>query len=137
MPYSWVEVEPTPISEADRSWFEYNLVKNVGRSKSFHSCQIPETLSEMLFKATCKKGDTVLVLFGGAGSELVVCQRLGLDWVSAELVPQYQQLIEERLKHGGEVPTESRMLTAIRARQITNQGQTKLWDASVSKRGEI
>ncbi|MDG6970050.1 MAG: site-specific DNA-methyltransferase [Nitrososphaerota archaeon] len=126
MPYSWIEAEPTPPSDTDRSWFEFNLVKNVGRSKSFHSCQIPEALSELLFKATCKKGDTVLVLFGGAGSELVVCQRLKLNWVSAELVPQYQQLIAERLKHGGDVPTESRMLTAIKARQSNLRGQTKL-----------
>lgn len=112
------------------SWFEINLVKNVGRAKSFHSCQIPEALSTMLFKATCKKGDTVLVLYGGAGSELVVAQRLGLNWVSAELVPEYQDLIEERLRRGGEVPETSRMLTAIRARQRQKQGQTDLWTAS-------
>ena len=126
MPYSWLETEPTPVSEVDRSWFEYNLVKNVGKNKSFHSCQIPEALSEMLFKATCKKGDTVLTLFGGAGSELVVCQRLGLNWVSAELIPRYQKLIEERLKHGGELPTESRMLTMIKIRQRLDSHQLKL-----------
>src|SRR5208283_3373894 len=95
----------------------FNLVKNVSRNKSFHSCQIPEALSEMLFKVSTKKGDTVLVLFGGAGSELVVCQRLGLNWLSAELVPEYCDLIEARLERGGEVPESQRMLTAIRIRQ--------------------
>ncbi|HEV2139169.1 MAG TPA: site-specific DNA-methyltransferase [Nitrososphaerales archaeon] len=99
------------------SWFELNLVKNVGTTKTFHSCQIPESLSEMLFKATARKGDTALVLFGGSGSELVVCQRLGLNFVSAEIEPKYVNIIEERLKRKGEVPSKYRMLTMIRARQ--------------------
>ena len=99
------------------SWFEFNLVKNVGTTKTFHSCQIPESLSEMLFKATMKKGDTALVLFAGSGSELVVCQRLGLNFVSAEIEPDYVKIIEERLKHKGEVPKKYRMLTMIKARQ--------------------
>lgn len=99
------------------SWYYHDLVKNVSRSKSFHSCQIPEELSEMLFRATTKRGDKVLVLYGGAGSELVVCQRLGLKWLSAEIVPEYSDLIEQRLSLGGRVPDEQRMLTAIRARQ--------------------
>jgi site-specific DNA-methyltransferase (adenine-specific) len=100
------------------SWFEFNLVKNVSRDKSFHSCQIPEALTEMLFKATTREGDTVLVLFGGAGSELVVAQRLGLSWVSAEILPAYCDLIERRLKEGGRVPEDARGLTAIRLRQL-------------------
>ena len=114
MPYSWLDQQPQ-----DGSWFEFNLVKNVSRSKSFHSCQIPEALTTTLFRATTKPGDTVLVLFGGAGSELVVCQRLSLNWVSAELVPEYCDLIEARLKRGGEIPESQRMLTSIRARQHT------------------
>jgi len=114
MPYSWLDEQPQ-----GNSWFEFNLVKNVSRSKSFHSCQIPEALTTTLFRATTKPGDTVLVLFGGAGSELVVCQRLGLNWVSAELVPEYCDLIEARLKRGGEIPEAQRMMTSIRARQRT------------------
>jgi site-specific DNA-methyltransferase (adenine-specific) len=105
------------------SWFEFNLVKNVGVSKTFHSCQIPEQLSEMLFKATTKKGDTALVLFGGSGSELVICQKLGLNFVSAEIEPEYVKMIEERLKHHGEVPSKYRMLTKIKARQVLRENQ--------------
>lgn len=99
------------------SWFEFNLVKNVGFTKTFHSCQIPESLSEMLLKATTKKGDTALILFGGSGSELVVCQKLGLNFVSAEIEPAYVKIIEERLKRNGEVPQDYRMLTLMKARK--------------------
>jgi len=99
------------------SWFEFNLVKNVGLTKTFHSCQIPEALSEMLFKATTRRGDIVLVLFGGSGSELVVCKRLGLNFISAEIEPAYVRIIEERLRLGGEVPSKYRMLTQIQAKR--------------------
>lgn len=111
------------------SWYYHDLVKNVSRSKSFHSCQIPEDLSEMLFRATTRRGDTVLVLFGGAGSELVVCQRLGLNWISAEIVEEYRSLIAQRLARGGELPPGQRMLTTIRARQRARAGQKTLNDS--------
>lgn len=121
VPYSWLEgYEPE-----EGPWFEVNLVKNVSRSKSFHSCQIPEKLSEMLFRATTKPRDTLLVLFGGAGSELVVAQRLGLNWVSAEVVPEYQKLIEDRLAMSGEVPENKRMITQIRSRQTARKATVR------------
>lgn len=117
-PYSWLEnYEPS-----EGPWVEINLVKNVSRAKSFHSCQIPETLTEMLFRATTRPGDTVLVLFGGAGSELVVAERLGLNWLTAEIVADYRRLIDARLKNAGRVPEESRMLTSIRRRQQQARG---------------
>ena len=99
------------------SWFEFNLVKNVGFTKTFHACQIPEPLTEMLLKATTRKGDVALVLFGGSGSELAVCQRLGLHFISAETEPAYVKIIEERLKRKGEVPSEFRMMTMMKARK--------------------
>ncbi|MCW6167454.1 MAG: site-specific DNA-methyltransferase [Thermoplasmatales archaeon] len=112
MPYSWLASNPPEFTAttAGLSWIKgIELEKNVNRSKSFHSCQIPERLSRLLFRATTKPGDTVLVLFGGAGSELVVCEQLKLNWISAELVDAYCALIEERLKNGGIVPKKYRM----------------------------
>jgi site-specific DNA-methyltransferase (adenine-specific) len=114
MPYSWVDYQP---EEEYLSWFEKNLVKNVSRSKSFHSCQIPQSLSRLLIKASTRPGDTVLVLFGGAGSELVVCQEESRNWVSAELVSEYCDLIEERLKLGGKVPESKRMLHLMHSKR--------------------
>lgn len=122
VPYSWL----SGYDPDEGPWFEFNLVKNVSRSKSFHSCQIPEPLSEMLFKATTQAGDVVLVLFGGAGSELVVAERLGLNWVCAEVVPEYQKLIRDRLAHSGTVPEADRMITQIRARQRASRRQISL-----------
>ena len=82
------------------SWFEFNLVKNVSREKTYHACQIPQKLTELLIKASTKPGDIVFPLFGGSGSEVEVAKRLGRQFLSAELDRKYYDLIQDRLKKG-------------------------------------
>ncbi len=82
------------------SWFEFNLVKNVSKEKTYHACQIPQQLTQMLIKASTKSGNTVLVLFGGSGSELEVCKNLGRNYISAEIDKKYHNLIVDRLENG-------------------------------------
>jgi len=81
-------------------WFYFDLVKNVSREKTFHACQIPQELAEMLIKASTMPGDVVLVYFGGSGSELDVCKRLGRNFISAEIDEKYYQMIIDRLDSG-------------------------------------
>jgi len=81
-------------------WFYFDLVKNVSREKTFHACQIPQELAEMLIKASTMPGDVVLVHFGGSGSELDVCKRLGRNFISAEIDEKYYQMIIDRLDSG-------------------------------------
>ena len=92
------------------SWLYFDLVKNVSRSKTFHSCQIPESLSSTLIKSCTKKGDAVLILFGGSGSEIVVCKELGRRYISAEIDKKYYNLIQKRLEAGGGVPQKYRLI---------------------------
>ncbi len=82
------------------SWFYFDLVKNVSREKTFHSCQIPQKLSEMLILSCTQPGDVVLVHFGGSGAELEVCRRLGRRFLTAEIDPTYHAMILERLRTG-------------------------------------
>jgi site-specific DNA-methyltransferase (adenine-specific) len=91
------------------SWMYFDLVKNTSRAKTFHSCQIPESLTEMLLKATTRKSDVVLVLFGGSGSEIAVCVRLGRVFISAEMNADYVRLIRSRLANGGRIPDRYRL----------------------------
>jgi DNA modification methylase len=78
-------------------WFYFDLVKNVSREKTFHPCQIPIGLSSMLIKSCTQESDTVLVLFGGSGSEIQVCQTLKRNFISAETNQDYYKLIQRRL----------------------------------------
>lgn len=82
------------------SWFEFNLVKNVSKEKTYHACQIPQKLTEMLIKSCTMPNDVVLILFGGSGSELEVCKSLKRQYISADIDPKYHELILSRLKNG-------------------------------------
>ena len=92
MPYSWIN-EP--------------LVKNVSNEKTIHPCQIPQTVSRKMILSCTQPGDTVLVLFGGSGSELEVCKENNRKYISAELHKTYYDLIKKRLKIG-KIPDEYR-----------------------------
>jgi len=81
-------------------WFYFDLVKNVSKEKTYHACQIPQKLTEMLIKSCTMPNDIVLILFGGSGAELEVCKLLKRKYISAEIDPKYHELILSRLQNG-------------------------------------
>lgn len=87
------------------SWFYNDLVKNVSREKTIHAAQIPKAISRKLINSCTMPGDTVLVLFGGSGSECEVCKEGNRNYISAELNEEYYDLIIKRLDTG-EIPKE-------------------------------
>jgi len=90
------------------SWFYFDLVKNVSKEKTFHPCQIPIKLVEMLIKSSTQEGDDVFILFGGSGNELFVCKELKRNYTSCELHPDYYKMIIDRLKNNGNIRDEFR-----------------------------
>lgn len=106
------------------SWLNYNLVKNVSKEKTFHACQIPQQLSSLLIRSCTKEGDTVMILFGGSGAELEVCQKLKRYFITAEMHPKYYQLIQERLQKGA-IP--SRFKLNKQAEELTPSRQAVLF----------
>lgn len=91
------------------SWFYFDLVKNVSKDKTFHSCQIPLPLVETLIKSCTKKGDDVFILFGGSGSEIILCKDLKRNYLSCEIHPDYYKMILDRIKHGGKISDQYRL----------------------------
>jgi len=81
-------------------WFYFDLVKNVSREKTFHACQIPQKLSELLIKSCTIPGDIVLILFGGSGSEIETCKVLNRQYISTEIDEKYYRMILDRLSKG-------------------------------------
>jgi DNA modification methylase len=81
-------------------WFYFDLVKNVSKEKTFHACQIPQKLSEMLIESCTKPNDSVLILFGGSGSEIEICKILKRQYISAEIDEKYHKLILDRISTG-------------------------------------
>lgn len=81
-------------------WFYFDLVKNVSMEKTYHACQIPQRLSEMLIKSCTMPKDIVLILFGGSGSEIEISKVLNRQYISAEIDEKYHKLIIARLNDG-------------------------------------
>lgn len=92
------------------SWFYFDLVKNVSKEKTFHACQLPKGLVEMLIKASTSEADIVQILFGGSGGEIVLCKELGRNFISSEIHKPYYDLIVDRLNNGGDIKAEFRRL---------------------------
>jgi len=91
------------------SWFYFDLVKNVSKDKTFHSCQIPLLLVEMLIKSCTNENDDCFILFGGSGSELVLCRNLNRNFISCEIHPDYYKMILDRINRNGKIKDEYRL----------------------------
>jgi len=91
------------------SWFYFDLVKNVSKDKTFHSCQIPLPLVEMLIRSCTQDNDDVFILFGGSGSEIVLCKNLKRNFISCEIHSDYYQMILDRLENSGKIREEYRL----------------------------
>ncbi|GIW22382.1 MAG: site-specific DNA-methyltransferase [Candidatus Sericytochromatia bacterium] len=97
------------IGRMPYSWFYFDLVKNVSKDKTFHSCQIPLGLVEMLIKSCTQENDDVFILFGGSGSEIILCKELKRNFISCELHSKYYEMIQERLSKNGKISDKYRL----------------------------
>lgn len=102
------------------SWFYFDLVKNVSKDKTFHACQIPLNLVEMLIKSCTKENDDVFILFGGSGSELLLCQQLKRNFISCEIHPEYYSMILDRLNNNGHIKDEFKLAFVQERKQQAN-----------------
>lgn len=100
------------------SWLYYDLVKNVSKDKTFHSCQIPLDLVELLIKSSTKENDDCFILFGGSGSELVLCKKLKRNFISCEIHNKYYNMILDRLNNNGVIRREFKI--SFRKKQKIN-----------------
>jgi DNA modification methylase len=107
-------------------WLYFDLVKNVSCEKTFHACQIPKALSELLIKSCTKPKDVVLILFGGSGAEIEACKSLGRQFISAEIDPKYHKVIIDRLANG-RVPKKHRLLTYMKDKRSAKSHQLPLF----------
>ncbi len=101
------------------SWLEFNLVKNVSKDKTFHACQIPLPLVELLIKASTKENDNVFIHFGGSGSEIILCKQLKRNFISCELQKEYFDMIQDRLKNGGHISQKYKLNNKKEKREKT------------------
>lgn len=105
------------------SWIYANLVKNVSKDKTFHSCQIPLSLFDLLIKASTQENDTIFIHFGGSGSEVIHTQKLKRNYISCEIHEDYYEMILKRLRNNGDIPTKFK-LDFIKERHMNKKSNT-------------
>jgi len=101
------------------SWTYFDLVKNVSKEKTFHACQLPRGLVEMLIKASTNENDTVQILFGGSGSEILLCKELKRNFISSEIHKPYYDLIIDRINNNGNIKNEFRCLKKLKQEEYS------------------
>ncbi len=63
-----------------------------------HSAAFPETLPEWFIRLFTQQRDVVLDPFMGSGTTLIVANRMRRNAIGIDLVPEYCEMVEERLK---------------------------------------
>lgn len=66
------------------------------KSKNLHPTQKPIFIPEEAINNSSKQGSNVLDLFGGSGSTLIACEKLGRNSFTMELDPKYCDVIIKR-----------------------------------------
>ncbi|KPH04260.1 site-specific DNA-methyltransferase [Rhizobium acidisoli] len=91
------QLSGNPLGKNPGDVWDISNVKNRHPEKTSHPCQFPEELVERLVKSLTKPGQKVLDPFAGAGTVGAVCNRLDRKSVLVERVPEYVDIIRERL----------------------------------------
>lgn len=64
-----------------------------------HSAAFPDSLPEWFIKLFTNEGDTVLDPFMGSGTTVLVARRMGRNAVGIEILPEYFEMVESKLKY--------------------------------------
>jgi len=82
--------------EGEREYYDiWHIQRKMGRDEE-HATKKPIELCERPIRHTTKNGDIVLDLFGGSGSTLIACEKLGRACRMMELDPKYVDVIVKR-----------------------------------------
>ena len=100
--YQWAH-EPCLFGSKGSPYFTDNRTKTTvwdfggyDKSKNVHPTQKPIFIPEEAINNSSKQGSNVLDLFGGSGSTLIACEKLGRNGYILELDPKYCDVIIQR-----------------------------------------
>jgi site-specific DNA-methyltransferase (adenine-specific) len=82
----------------------------------------------MLIKSCTQENDDVFILFGGSGSEIILCKELKRNFISAELHPEYYHMIQDRLSQNGRISEEYRLDFLQEKKKLLSSRSPKLFD---------
>lgn len=84
-------------------WWEVNQVKNVGKEKTAHPCQMPLKVMENII-GILPKDAVIIDPFMGSGTTGVAAVKLGRDFIGIEMDPEYFEIAKKRIGEEIEKP---------------------------------
>lgn len=78
-------------------WWNVNQVKNVSKAKTGHPCQMPVEVMKNII-GILPDGIGVIDPFLGSGTTAVACAELGVPFIGYEIVEEYAEIANERVK---------------------------------------
>lgn len=72
------------------------------------------------------ENDDVFILFGGSGSEIILCKDLKRNFISCEIHPEYYHMILDRLENKGKIKDKYRLEFIKEKKKSNSQIQTEL-----------
>jgi site-specific DNA-methyltransferase (adenine-specific) len=82
----------------------------------------------MLIKSCTQENDDVFILFGGSGSEIILCKELKRNFISTEIHPEYYKMIQDRLAQNGKISEEYRLDFLQEKKKVSETISPKLFD---------
>ena len=82
----------------------------------------------MLIKSCTQENDDVFILFGGSGSEIILCKELKRNFISCELHPKYYEMIQDRLANKGKISEKYRLEFVQKKKKMSIEDVPKLFD---------
>ena len=79
-------------------WTDINSLQASEKERLGYPTQKPEKLLERIIEAASKPGDTVLDVYCGCGTTISVAEKLGRNWIGADITFQSISLILKRLE---------------------------------------
>lgn len=77
-------------------WFDIHRIKHK-RDRDAHPCQLPEKLMERIILLSTNSSGLVFDPFCGAGTTALAARKLGRNFVTIDLDPNYVRITEEKL----------------------------------------
>lgn len=77
-------------------WWNVNQVKNVGKEKTAHPCQMPVEVMKNII-GILPEDLTIVDPFMGSGTTGVACKELDRDFIGIEIDPEYVEIAKQRL----------------------------------------
>lgn len=96
--YGWRQGAPHYVNRQPegQNYTDIWSVKKINPNKMVHSAQMPVELIEIALKVSANNEEKVLDLFGGSGSTLIACEKLGRRCFMMEIDEHYCDVIINR-----------------------------------------